>query len=157
MLQPKTPARTRKTPARNPSLSAQLAARAPHYKCFDHVGDSRQRRAKEIEQHLIFLAELAPEIARDLRPIINEQHAKGEAGKTSTRDLILEAMTKSLPPATMEEFVEDLGLPYGTIRENLMKLAEAGLVIIGTRPREVEPAGKRGGSRKPEAVFSLAH
>ncbi len=43
----------------------------------------------------------------------------------------------------MDEFTEDLGLPYGTIYENLMKLADLGLVIITTRPREHEPKGKR--------------
>ncbi|MCA1615034.1 MAG: hypothetical protein LC795_15560 [Acidobacteria bacterium] len=157
MSQPKAPARNRNTPANTPGLSEQLAARAPHYKCFDHVADPRARRAKEIEQHLLFLAEVAPEIARDLRPIINDAHRRGEAGKTSTRDLILEAMSKPLAPGTLEEFVEDLGLPYGTIRENLLKLADTGLVVIRTRPREVEPEGKRGGARKPEAVFILAH
>jgi predicted transcriptional regulator len=148
---------SRNTPARTPALSEQLAARAPHYKSFDHITDPVARRAKEIEQHLLFLAEVAPEIARDLQPLINNAHRRGDAGRVSARDLILEAMTKTLPPGTLEEFVEDLELPYGTVRENLMKLAEAGLVVIGMKPREVEPAGKRGGARKAEAVFTLAH
>ncbi|HEY0171158.1 MAG TPA: hypothetical protein VGB98_09045 [Pyrinomonadaceae bacterium] len=157
MLQPKNPATTRKKPARTPALSEQLAARAPHFTSFDHVTDPKARRAKEVEQCLIFLAEIAPEIGRDLQPIINDAHARGEAGHVSVRDLILEAMSKSLPPGTLAEFTEDLELPKNTIRENLMKLAESGLVHIGMRPREVEPAGKRGGARKPEAVFTLAH
>jgi hypothetical protein len=151
------PARTRKPPARTPTLSEQLASRAPHFKSFDHITDARARRAKEIEQHLIFLAEIAPEIARDLQPIINDAHARGEAGKVSTRDLIMEAMVKPLAPATLEEFIADLQLPYGTIYENLMKLAGAGLIVITTKPRDLEPAGKRGGARKPELLFRLAH
>lgn len=146
---------TRNTPARNPSLSEQLAARAPHFSSFDHVKDPRARRAKEVEQFLIFVAEMCPEVAESLRPTINEQHARGEAGRVSTRDLILEAMTRPLAPATMEEFVDDLELPYGTLYENLMKLADVGLVAITTRPREHEPQGKRGGSRKPELIFTI--
>jgi hypothetical protein len=154
MLQPKRPARTRNTPAGTPSLSEQLAARAPHFKSFDHVKDPRARRAKEIEQFLLFVAEAIPEIERDLQPIINDAHARG--GATSTRDLILFALEKPLPPGTIEDFVEDLGLPYGTVRENLMKMAESGLLIMRTKPREVAPAGQRGGARKPEMVFTLA-
>ena len=157
MLQPETPARTRKTPARTPALSEQLAARALHFKSFDHVKDARVRRAKEVEQHLLILAEVVPEIARDLAPIIKEQHRRGEALAVSTADLILEAMERPLPPTTMEEFVEDLSLPYGTIYENLMKLVVSGLVVMTERKREVEPAGKRGGARKPELLFRLAH
>lgn len=157
MLQPKKPARTRKHPARTPALSEQLAARAPHFKSFEHVKDARVRRAKEVEQHLILLAELVPEIARDLSPIIKEQHRRGAALAVSTADLILEAMSRPLAPATMEEFVEDLSLPYGTVYDNLMRLAGDGLVVITTKPRDLEPAGKRGGARKPELLFRLAH
>lgn len=157
MRQPNNPARTRNTPARIPALSEQLAARAPHFKSFDHVKDARVHRAKEVEQFLIFVQELIPEISRDLQPIINDAHRRGEAGRVSTRDLIMEAMLKPLAPTTMEEFLEDLGLPYTTIYDNLMRLASDGLVIVTERPREVEPAGKRGGARKPELLFRLAH
>ncbi len=153
-----TPPR-RQRPARTPapSLSEQLAARAPHFKSFDHVADPARRRAKEVEQFLIFAADLMPECARDLKPLINEAHARGDAGRVSTRDLIFAAMGKELAPATLEEFVEDLNLPYGTIRENLMKMAEQGLVLITTRERrDAPPEGQRGGSRKPEAIFTLA-
>jgi hypothetical protein len=139
-------------------LSEQLAARAPHFKSFDHVADPKARRAKEVEQCLMFVAELIPEHARDLRPIINAARARGEH-TSSTRDLILEAMSKPLPPTTMEEFVDDLQLPYTTIYENLMKLASSPvpLVIVTERKRDVEPEGKRGGARKPELLFRLAH
>jgi len=147
----------RTRPPRTPPLSEQLAARAPHFASFDHIKHPRARRAKEIEQFLQFVADLCPEVAAALQPLINEQRARGEAGRVSTRDLILEAMTKPLAPATLEEFVEDLQLPYGTIYENLMRLAESGLVAISERPREHEPKGKRGGARKPEQIFTLTH
>ncbi len=148
---------TRTRPPRTPPLSEQLAARAPHFTSFDHIKHPRARRAKEIEQFLQFAAELCPEVAAGLQPLINEQRARGETGRVSTRDLILEAMTKPLAPATMEEFVEDLQLPYGTIYENLIKLTDAGLITITERPREYEPKGKRGGARKPELIFTLTH
>jgi hypothetical protein len=157
MLQPKRPARTRHTPAGSPSLSEQLVGRAPHFKSFDHVTDPRARRAKEVEQFLLFVAEAVPEIERELRPLIADAHERGKDGRRalSVRDRILRAMAGDLPPATLEEFVEDLGLPYSTVRENLLKMAGAGMVRVTTRPREYEPEGKRGGARKPEAVFTL--
>lgn len=159
MSQPKAPARTRNTPARTPALSEQLAARAPHFKSFEHIKDARVRRAKEVEQFLIFVAEMLPECARDLQPIINDASRRAAHGIVSTADLILEAMSKPLPPTTMEEFIEDLGLPYTTIYDNLMRLASLPIpqVIVTERKREVEPAGKRGGARKPELLFRLAH
>lgn len=154
MLQPKRPARTRTEPARNPDLSEQLAARAPHFKSFAHITDPRARRAKEVEQFLLFAAEAIPELAADLQPLINDAHARGNSAAPSARAQILVAFDRALPPATIEEFMEDLRLPYGTVYENLMKLVEVGLVELRTRPREVEPAGKRGGARKPELVFT---
>ncbi len=91
-----------------------------------------------------------------LRGMIAEAHAVGESASVSVEDRLIEVMTGNFPPATIEEFEDDLNLPYGTIRENLMKLADKGIVSIGTRPRSEGANGLRGGSRKPELVFTLA-
>lgn len=139
------------------SLADQIAARAPHFVSFDHITDARVRRAKEIEQHLLFTIDFCPELKKALSEIITRTHAQAATKKRSVQDRIYLAMKEDsdLAPSTLQEFVEDLDLPRTTVYENLMKMAEAGLVIV-TERKVAEHDGRRGGRRKPELIFTLA-
>lgn len=143
------------------SLAHALATQAPHFSSFDDEPNPRRRRAQEWQQHYMFLADFAAqsgdrETAKTLTELAKQKGIEVAQGKRpSGRDLILKALESGLPPGNMEELCEDTGLPYVTAYDALMKLADVGLVAIGTCPPEAN--GKRGGKRTPQITFTLTH
>ena len=142
------------TPAAK-SLYQSLQERAPHYVSFDHIEDPAQRRAKELEQHIMLLADLFPECASAFKSAIALAHEVASKGKQSAADRVLAALQQPLAPAEMEEFVEDLSLPYATVYSAVMKLASKGLVELRELPAEPRPG--KGGNRKTRLLVTLAH
>ncbi|MCP9496106.1 MAG: hypothetical protein MSG64_16785 [Pyrinomonadaceae bacterium MAG19_C2-C3] len=158
---PPPPDSTRRArrPERGASFAEQLLARAPHYKSFAHITDSRRRRAMEIEQFLITLSELEPALAPLIEGYKSLYHDRAGRTHGSATEAVIKALEPTRgtggAPLTFEDLKDDTNLPPTTLHDALTRLTDAGLVAIRTRPRSEGRNGRAGGVRNPEALYSL--
>jgi DNA-binding transcriptional ArsR family regulator len=157
MIRTDTPARARHTrptqPVKQPTASILKACSCvipestPRYTSFNHIRDPKVRRAKDYEQHLLFMRDSFPEYTAGIDEQIAYARSQQERNRVSDRDRVL----KQLEPCELScsEVADDLMMPYATTYKILKALAECGLVAIRQRP------GRAG--NKPVCYYSLTH
>ena len=105
------------------------------------------RRAKEFEQHLLFLQELYPEYSEGLVDDLAYARSQQQRASVTDRDRIFKQLESCA--LSCREVSEDLSIPYPTAYKILRELAERGLVVI------TERKGRAGS--KPVLYFEQAH
>jgi hypothetical protein len=157
MISTSTPARARRkspnTPVERPAAaslntcSCVIPASTPHYTSFAHIRDPKVRRAKDYEQHLLFMRDSFPEYKTSIDEQIAYARSQQDRNRVSDRDRVL----KQLEPCELScsEVADDLMMPYATCYKILMEYANNGICAIIQRP------GRAG--NKPVNYFRLTH
>lgn len=151
-----TPARARRTSRKQPATPAGPSPKqcpcvipesTPHFSSFAHIRNPKVRRAKDYEQHLMFMREMFPEYSAGIDAQIAYAKSQQERNGQSDRDRVLKQL--EMIELSCQEVADDLKMPYATTYKILMEYAESGIVIVRQR------AGRAG--NKPVNYFSLSH
>ncbi len=119
----------------------------PTYNSFAHIRNPKVRRAKEYEQHLLFMRDMFPEYNQGIDEQIAYAKSQQERSHSSDRDRVLQILERG--EVTCRELAEDLSMPYATAYKILKEYLEAG--ICSAR----EHKGLSG--NKPYLVYSTGH
>lgn len=115
-----------------PATRRAIPDSIPRYTSFKHIRNPKVRRAKEYEQHLLFLQAAFPEYSTGLEDDLAYARSQQERGRVSDRDRVFNSIERS--PLSCREISEDLELPYQTTYKILQEFAVRGVVVITTRP-----------------------
>jgi hypothetical protein len=124
-----------------------IPASTPSFKSFAHIRNPKVRRAKEYEQHLLFMRDSFPEYSAGIEKQIAYARSQAERGRASDHDQVLKQMESCA--LSCREISDDLSIPYATVYKILQEYAAAGVVIIR------QHAGRAG--NKPVCYYSLSH
>lgn len=127
--------------------SCAIPLSTPSYKSFNHIRNPKVRRAKEYEQHLLFMRDSFPEYSSGIDEQIAYARSQQERDSVSDRDRVLQVLERG--EATCREVSEDLETPYATCYKILKEYLNIGLVAAR------EHKGLAG--NKPYLVYSIAH